>query len=217
MAASVTRPPRGRWWKSTWLAALVIISLQIGLSLSLPVGWRGFSIPSASNMPSLMVGDIILAKIRPGYRPERGDLMLFRRKHGVWVKRVIGLPGDRIAVANGVVSINGHPAPRTDASSYTLAMPGSPPDPSLQPLRYTEVLPEGYRHPILALNDGSQFENVDEVVVPANSYYVAGDNRDNSEDSRVPGFGFVPATAVIGKARLIYWSPERSRILMNVR
>lgn len=217
---------RGRWWKSTWLAAGVLLCLDAGLKRKVVFGWGEFSIPTASSAPSVMLGDVIVADVRPGYRPARGDIVIFKRvntmldgREETWIKRVIGLPGDRIAIVKGVVSINGQPAQRKDGTNFSMPVVLDNTEPAEQVLymRYTEIFPGGPSHQILSLNDDSDYENLPEVVVPEGYYYVLGDNRDNSEDSRMPGVGFVASEAVIGKARTITWSRDRSRILARLQ
>ncbi len=111
-----TRPV---WYCSTWLAAIVSIALSIGLAVAMPFGWRSFSIPSGSNLPTILVGDRIVADVRdPGVIPDRGDVVLFKYPRDpsvTYIKRLVGLPGDLIQLTHGQLSINGQPVPRQAA------------------------------------------------------------------------------------------------------
>ena len=137
---------------------------------------QAFYIPSGSMEPTLMVNDrILVAKFLYRLEPvARGDVIVFRyplNPQRDFVKRVIGLPGDRVLLKEGVVYINGE---RISEKRYTIK-----PD----------------------------FGNYGPVIVPRGEYFVLGDNRNNSEDSRF--FGYVPRPNVIGKAIFIYWPPQR--------
>jgi signal peptidase I len=137
---------------------------------------QAFYIPSGSMEPTLMVNDrILVAKFLYRFEPvRRGDVIVFRyplNPQRDFVKRVIGLPHDRVQLREGVVYVNGH---RLDERDYTIK-----PD----------------------------FGNYGPVTVPPGQYFVLGDNRNNSEDSRF--FGFVPRANIIGKAVFIYWPPQR--------
>src|SRR5579875_3000686 len=137
---------------------------------------QAFYSPSGSMEPTLMVNDrILVAKFLYRFEPvRRGDVIVFRyplNPQRDFVKRVIGLPHDRVQLREGVVYVNGH---RLDERDYTIK-----PD----------------------------FGNYGPVTVPPGQYFVLGDNRNNSEDSRF--FGFVPRANIIGKAVFIYWPPQR--------
>ena len=178
-----------------------------------------FIIPSGSMEPTLMIGDeIAAAKYAYGYgrystpfgeipirgrlfdRPaERGDIVVFalpRDPKQVFVKRVIGLPGEQVQMKGGLLFINGTEVPRRLIGS--LKLPGS----SVPAVKYVETLPNGRRHDIITLG-GSPLDDTPVFRVPTDSYFVMGDNRDNSLDSRVApeegGVGFVPAENLIGR------------------
>jgi signal peptidase I len=137
---------------------------------------QAFYIPSGSMEPTLMVNDrILVAKFLYRFEPvARGDVIVFRyplNPQRDFVKRVIGLPGNRVALKEGVVYVNGQ---RISEKGYTIK-----PD----------------------------YGNYGPVTVPRGDYFVLGDNRNNSEDSRF--FGYVPRANIIGKAIFIYWPPQR--------
>jgi signal peptidase I len=107
------------WKGSTWLAAILVIALDVALDQSIPAGWRAFSIPSGSNIPTLIVGDRFFADIRdPGFVPLAGDMVVFRHPRDPsveFVKRVVGLPGERVQMKGGYLYIDGQAAPREPA------------------------------------------------------------------------------------------------------
>ena len=174
-----------------------------------------FRIPSASLLPTLLVGDwIVLSKFSYGeYTPvwrhllfktgdiHRGDIVVFRypvNSEADLIKRVIGLPGDTISYVNKQLIINGKPVPLTLEGSYEgsgmSANPGG--------LKYREDL-LGVSHEVL-MNPTMKSVDFKGLVVPAGEYFVMGDNRDNSADSRY--WGFVPRDHILGKAQFIVWS-----------
>jgi signal peptidase I len=183
-----------------------------------------YYVPSGSMEPTLLVGDELLATKFPygyssaslplsiawprterilGALPARGDVVVFRHpanRSQVWVKRVIGLPGDRVQMRDGRLWINGEPVGlKHDGSALTGEYDGLP----LSATRYIETLPGGRTHPILKVNGYSSVDDTPEVVVPADHLFVMGDNRDNSADSRIPvahgGVGLLPVADLIGR------------------
>jgi signal peptidase I len=236
----------------------VVYALLIALVLRVLL-FQPFTIPSASMEPNLYQGDyIIVSKYSYGYSrhsipfspplfsgrlffqpPQRGDIVVFklpRDGHTDYIKRLIGLPGDRIQVKDGLVYINGKPIDRQ------LATPGVE-DMGYGDLRtvgrYYETLPNGRRFLTNSYGNDGQADNTGVYVVPPHCYFMMGDNRDNSADSRfdpgVPpdfqgatcpwnasvdqyvngeGVGFVPEENLVGRARLILlsWKPGASLI-----
>lgn len=183
-----------------------------------------FRIPSGSMMPTLLVGDFILVnkftygirlpvlntKIIPISEPKRGDVVVFRYPENPtipYIKRVIGLPGDHIVYHNGtkVVYINGEPIPQKLIGSYQGVGEGSGMTGADEKI---ENLP-GVDHSILMYSN--RVFNVDapymDIKVPPGHYFVLGDNRDNSRDSRF--WGTVPEENLIGKAFLIWMNWDR--------
>jgi signal peptidase I len=183
-----------------------------------------FYVPSGSMEPTLLIGDellatkysygyssaslppsIVLPPTRPilGAMPERGDIVVFRYpgdRSQTWVKRVIGLPGDRIAMRSGRLWINGRPVPVVrDGIGELERENGS----VIAAPRYTETLPGGRQHAILKLTHDGPYDNMPEVMVPPDHVFVMGDNRDNSADSRVPlalgGVGLLPIHDLVGR------------------
>jgi signal peptidase I len=193
-----------------------------------------FYIPSGSMEPTLLIGDRLLATKYPyGYStasvpsfiplpeserilpamPERGDVVVFRwpgDRSQTWVKRVIGLPGDRVALRNGQVWINGEAASlRPDAVS------AEAPDNSATPVRrFIETLPSQRSHLVFRTRDNDPLDDFPEVIVPAGHVFVLGDNRNNSADSRIPvtagGVGMLPVENLAGRVEAVLASWDRS-------
>ena len=174
-----------------------------------------FKIPSGSMMSTLLTGDFILVnKHTYGLRvpilnnvffemnhPERGDVMVFHFPKDPsmdYIKRVVGLPGDHIAYRDKQLFINGKPVEMVFESDYDYVAPGLN---QIVAKRYKEKLGVN-SHDILLVNDAPAVNG--EVMVPKGHYFVMGDNRDNSNDSRY--WGFVPENNVVGKAFMIWWN-----------
>lgn len=195
--------------------------------------FQPFNIPSGSLIPTLLIGDyLFVSKYSYGYSryslpfgpnlfsgriwaapPKRGDIAVFklpRDGETDYIKRVIGLPGDKIQMIDGRLYINGtvvprEPAPKVstqDAYGRTTEVP-----------TYRETLPGGVSHLIIE-RDGDKgfYDNTGVYEVPPGQYFMMGDNRDNSTDSRVPpdqgGVGFVPFENFVGRAEIIFFSVE---------
>lgn len=174
-----------------------------------------FRIPSGSMLPSLFIGDFILvnkfsygvrlpvanSKILETGRPKRGEVAVFRFPGNPsinYIKRVVGVPGDRILYKDKKLYINGTPMEQADGRPYYFASGG---DSQGEALRLTESL-DGVKHDILTTY--RQDPALPEIVVPAGKYFVMGDNRDHSNDSRY--WGFVPDENLVGRAFLIWFS-----------
>lgn len=210
-AMAIPRP----WYRSTWVAAIIMIAINIGLQLSetdlYSPGWRSFHIASASNMPTLLITDYVLAATHhAGAVPAYGDIVVFRPPHDPkvdYVKRVVGLAGDRVQLREGILYLNGKPVPREPQDSAPLSS-------ALK--QYRETLPDGRTYMILETPQ-STVESTVEFNVPAGSFFVLGDNRGNSLDSRYKDFGYIPIANFIGTVRTIYWSTEPTRLLSRVQ
>ncbi|MGO4551955.1 signal peptidase I [Lysobacter sp. 2RAF19] len=182
-----------------------------------------FRIPSSSMMPSLLIGDFILVnKFAYGLRlpisnkkfvaigePKRGDVVVFRPPHHPdqdWIKRVIGLPGDTVAYRDNTVFVNGVALKYQQIGEY--AGKGQGADMTGADLRQ-EGLP-GRPHPVLEREDSPfSMQGEGEWVVPPGHYFVMGDNRDNSEDSRFWAVHFLPEENLRGKAFLIWFNWDK--------
>jgi signal peptidase I len=190
-----------------------------------------FYVPSASMEPTLLIGDALLASKFPygyssaslpihidvpetgrifGATPKRGDVVVFRwpgDRSQVWVKRVIGLPGDRVQVRQGQVWINGQAASIKPDGVGEAEDDNGGGEPAR---RFVETLPDGFSHHIFKLYDNGRLDNTPEVVVPPDRLFVMGDNRDNSADSRVAvregGVGLLPTDNLVGRVDAIVGS-----------
>jgi len=187
-------------------------------------------VPSASMVPTLLVGDHMFAsKFAYGYSryslpmnlplfdgrlpnlaPVRGDIVVFKlpRDPGQdFVKRVVGLPGDRVQMIRGILHLNGAAVGMTRIADFEETDAAGAAARSLQ---FVETLPGGTSHRMLHDAMTGPHDNTPEVTVPPGHYYVMGDNRSNSADSRIPaeagGVGFVPADHLIGRVDLRYFS-----------
>jgi signal peptidase I len=200
-------------------------------------------------IPTLLVGDyLFVSKFSYGYSkhsfpfsmglfsgrifyhmPERGDVAVFKypgdQGQGInrtdYIKRIVGLPGDRIQVTNGVLHINGTPVQRARIGDFVKGGNGGYQKGTL----YSETLPNGRRYTVLEYGDDGPSDNTPEFLVPANSFFMMGDNRDDSLDSRtrlllrdITGASrdrdqlgwYVPAENLVGRAEFIFFSHDPS-------
>ena len=219
----------GRGLGNLFLGMLLLLA-----ALGLLFGFRAFlyepfSTPSGSMKPTLLIGDsFVAAKYAYGYgrysfpgsstllgdrifaaHPRYGDVAVFRLPREPmtdYVKRVVGLPGDRIQVTHGLLYINGTPVKREriedfvedDASGRTT-----------RGKQWRETLPNGVTHVTLDLVEDGYYDNTPVYQVPPGHYFMMGDNRDNAMDSRVGQFGYVPFENLIGRADRIVFSIDR--------
>ena len=205
----------------------VAYALLIALFLRV-LFFQPFTIPSASMEPTLLEGDyIIVSKFSYGYsrhsipfspplfkgrifggEPKRGDVIVFKTPaegHKDLIKRLIGVPGDRIQVIDGVLNVNGQALKRVaDGEGETRSCPNG-----AVPTRWLETNPDGRTYATYDCGAG-RLDDTDVFLVPDGHYFFMGDNRDNSIDSRVipevDGVGFVPAENLIGKAETVLLS-----------
>lgn len=211
-------PDKVRWFMSTWFAALVLFALGMGATAAFApgYGWRSFSVPSGSDIPTLLVGDMFLADARrPGRMPAPGEMVVFTHpRSGLdYVKRVVGVAGQRVQMRGGALWVDGREAARQELGPLALERGGAP----LAATVYRETLPGGRAYRIARLPGRHLLDDTPEYLVPDGHFFVLGDYRDSSVDSRMMGeMGFVPAANLIGPAALIFWSGDWSRILMRV-
>lgn len=199
------------------------------------VAFEPFNIPSGSMIPSLLVGDyLFVSKYSYGYsryslpfspdiidgrimgsEPERGDIVVFKLPSNTdidYIKRVTGLPGDRIRILGGILHINGVPVERelVGPSSYEDTQGNT-----VEVTEYIETLPNGASHPIYEFSDNNRLDNTQEWVVPEGHFFAMGDNRDNSLDSRA-NVGFVPFENLVGRAEFIFYSTDGSANIWEI-
>lgn len=183
--------------------------------------FQPFSIPSGSMMPTLVVGDyLFVTKWSYGFSrfsfplspdlfegrvfasdPELGDVVVFRKPNEPevdYIKRLVGMPGDTIQVREGTLFINDTAVPKEPAGAFV------DDDGSTIP-QYRETLPNGVTYMTLDITPSSSGDNTREFVVPEGHYFMMGDNRDNSADSRFD-VGYVPFENFVGKAQVIFFS-----------
>jgi signal peptidase I len=208
-----------------------------------------FSIPSGSMLPTLRIGDyLVVAKSPYGFSrysfpfqfppisgrilanlPRRGDVVVFvppGDEKEDYVKRVIGLPGDRVEVQAGTVVLNGRPLPHSDPRPVAIPISSNSPcrvvggatpvvrgGACVYP-SYRETLPDGTGYRVIDQVNNQLADNFPATTVPAGRLFLMGDNRDDSLDSRFSlaegGIGFVPVENLVGRASVLFWSTDGS-------
>jgi signal peptidase I len=196
--------------------------------------YEPFNIPSGSMKPTLLVGDyLFVSKFSYGFshfslpfspdifsgrilsgEPERGDVAVFKQPRDNktdYIKRIVGLPGDTIQVVGGILQINGEPVKREKIEERpernSMGFPTNVTE-------YVETLPNGRRHLIWEVADNLRLDNTPAFKVPEGHYFGMGDNRDNSQDSRV--IGFIPAENLIGRAEFLFFSHDGSARIWEI-
>jgi len=223
---------RAKSAKSGWLAqGLQLAGIVLAVFIAKGAIAEPFYVPSGSMEPTLLIGDALLASKFPyGYgtaslpmqislpetgrvfegTPKRGDVVVFRwpgDRSQAWVKRVVGLPHDRIQMRQGQLFINDRPAElKPDGIGEAEDDNGN----SERAYKYVETLPNGVSHMIFKMRDNGRLDNTPEITVPDGHLFVLGDNRDNSADSRVPvregGVGLLPIDNLVGRADAVVGS-----------
>lgn len=218
-------------WVTAAMIAFSFVLMCVVLSLPLSVRtflFQPFNIPAGSMVPTLQVGDyFFVSKYAYGYsrttwpfsppsagriwgsEPARGDVVAFfspKDSTTVYVKRVVGLPGDRIQMKQGLLHINDVPVVRERLADFVDRDPcGS--NALTRTRRWRETLPNGVGHETLDCVDNGFYDNTNVYTVPSDHVFVLGDNRDNSSDSRaLTAMGYVPLDNIIGRAGMIYFS-----------
>jgi signal peptidase I len=225
-------PTRSVWREYADIAVTLAVALVVATILRI-VAFQPFTIPSSSMEPGLVTGDyIVVSKYAYGWsaaslpggaptqegrflqrQPNRGDVVVFRLPRNpdeVWIKRVIGLPGDQVQMRGGVVFVNG-----LALSQTRLGATRDHDAPTRIVEQVAETLPGGKRY--VTYDGGADLPGDDTEVyrMPAGRYLVMGDNRDNSLDGRWPstvGVGLLPAQNIVGRAEIIAcsWKPGAS-------
>lgn len=211
--------------KSVSLA--VFIALLIRSFIAEP-----FNIPSGSMKPNLLVGDFIfVSKWSYGYSkhslpfslplipkkifskfPNRGDIVVFKTPEDNrtdYIKRVIGIPGDKIRIVNGEIKLNDNFIVRKKMNDFV----DNDKKASMKRVRKYKEFHKQLTYEVLDIMDNGIADNTELFEVPEEYFFVMGDNRDNSQDSRFKTVGFIPVDNLVGKARFIFFSLENSRFL----
>jgi signal peptidase I len=199
--------------------------------------YEPFNIPSGSMLPTLLVGDyLFVSKPAYGYskssfpfgianfdgrvmekEPKRGDVVVFKLPSNPsvdYIKRIVAMPGETVQMIRGRLYINGEIVEREPVG---LVQSDENTDLVTRPLmEYIETLPGGIMHKIYEESDNADLDNTAEFTVPDNHYFMMGDNRDNSMDSRVSGLvGFVPFDNFVGRAEILFFSVEEKAQIFN--
>jgi len=212
---------------------IIIVAILIRSTLYEP-----YVVPSSSMFPNLLIGDRVIVnkyiygiskhsfpfspnlfkgRFLPIKKPKRGDIVVFETDK-VYVKRLIGLPGDKVQVLDGSLYINDSKVPKI--LTYPFAN-----EEQMNIPRYIEILPDNISHTVLDSRTNSTFDNTEPYVVPEDHYFFMGDNRDNSRDSRdmSGNIGFVHYDNLLGKVTKIFFSSKEvtwyniPNILLNLR
>lgn len=214
--------------RSGWGETIKIVIEALLIALVVRVFfYQPFNIPSGSMKETLLVGDyLFVSKLSYGYsrysfpfspnlfegrifadKPERGDVAVFklpRDNQTDYIKRVIGLPGDTIQMRDGILHINGKPVPKKRTGTFKT------PEPDREQVTipvFEETLPNGVTYKVLDSDPNGLFDNTRPITVPEGHYFMMGDNRDNSTDSRAThDVGPVPFENFVGRADVIFFS-----------
>jgi signal peptidase I len=198
--------------------------------------FQPFNIPSESMEDTLLVGDyLFVSKAAYGFShyslpwgymwplphgrifsaaPHRGDVVVFKTPSDNktdFIKRVIGLPGDRIQMKYGTLYLNGKAVPKVEVEPFVEDEGGY----EHKVPRYRETLPGGVNYYVLDREPDGSLDNTGVFVVPEGHYFMMGDNRDNSDDSRA-GVGYVPFENLVGKAEILFFSTNGSARLWEI-
>jgi signal peptidase I len=217
---------RGAQKKDSWLEVVkTIVYALIIAGVIRSFLFQPFNIPSGSMEDTLLIGDyLFVSKATYGYsrysfpfgiipfqgrfavmsEPQRGDIVVFKfppDNSTDYIKRLIGLPGDRVQMKDGVLYINDVAVPKEKIDDYVETVGGE----SRNIPRYRETLPNGVSYEVLDRDPQGNLDNTQVFVVPEGHYFMMGDNRDNSADSRVD-VGYVPFENFVGKAQIIFFS-----------
>jgi len=221
-----------------WIENFKTFSIAILIALTLRTfAFEPFSIPSGSMKPTLLEGDyLFVSKYSYGYSrhsfpmsfpnfkgrvfgkyPERGDVAVFKFTKNTkidYIKRIVGLPGDKIQIKNGLLFINGKEVERQSIGLWSAK--------NVNNIMYTydkysEKISDTVNYEILDASPNGMLDNTDVYTVPEGHFFALGDNRDQSSDSRILSqLGFIPFKNLVGKAQIIFYSRDRSEPLWKL-
>lgn len=196
-------------WYYYLLIAIGILAVLAVFDLKTILGTQTFKIPTTSNDPTLQVGDWLVADMRAykNSEPDYGDIVVFSRPDGSsFTFRVIGRPNDHVELVDNIVSINGKSSKAIFIKETT--------NNEMPVFEFEEELPNGHKHLIYKFKVpyDSTKTNIKNIVVPSDSYYLLGDNRDNAADSRYEGF--ISKDRIKGRIIYSYWGRTAQR--MNI-
>lgn len=189
---------------NTWYYYLLIATGMIAVftvyDIYTILGIRTFKIPTSSNSPTLQIGDRLVADMRvyKNSEPDYGDIVIFSEPDGqMYVFRVVGRPNDEIDLIDNIVSINNKPSKATFIKETT--------SDKIPVVEFEEELPNGHKHLIYKFKQAhnNAKANINNIVVPPDSYYLLGDNRDTAQDSRYNGF--VTRDKIVGRIIYSWW------------
>ena len=217
------------WFKSNFLSLFYAILIAIIIRTFF---FQAFFIPSSSMEPTLLVGDrIFVSKFSYGYskhsfpfslplinervlfsEPELGDIIVFKTPENLridYIKRLVGLPGDKIQMIDGILHINDIPVKRKKIRSETKLINNGQ---IRNVLVYKETMPNNISYETFDMGN-TRADNTSEIFIPEDSYFFMGDNRDNSKDSRF--VGSVPKNNLVGKAQIIFFATEGGSTILE--
>ena len=222
--------------KDTWKDNLKTLAIAVVIALGFrSILFEPFNIPSGSMIPTLQVGDyLFVSKYSYGYsrhsfpvgiipfegrlfagEPERGDVVVFRPPSKIsvnYIKRIVGLPGDKVQVKGGRLHVNGVAFDRRLVGTNTVSLGYR--DITVQ--AYEETMDNGKSYIIHEISDKDRMDNTAIYEVPEGHYFMMGDNRDQSKDSRFLDIGTIPHANLIGRAEFIFFSINQSARLWEI-
>ena len=201
--------PYNTWYYYTLMAiGMLVISMVYDINSVL--GTQTFKIAAGSNEPTFQIGDWLVADMRAykNNEPDYGDIAVFSKPDGqIYTFRIVGCPDDNIELIDNIVSVNGKPSKATFIRETTFD--------EMPVVELEEELPNGHKHLIYKFKQpyDSTKTNIKNIVVPPDSYYLLGDNRDNAYDSRYEGF--ISKDRIKGRIIYSYWG-QAGRQRMNI-
>ncbi len=199
------------WYYQLAIAILMVVILLVYNTKSI-LGIQSFHIPTPSNQPTIQIGDILIADMQAykNIQPNYGDIVVFKKENGqIYTFRIVGLPNDTLSIVDNIVTING----RRSRSTFIRETISD----ELQVGEFVEEFPNGQKHTIYKSKHpfDTTKSTINDIVVPANNYYLLGDNRDNAADSRYDGF--VDKNEILGRVVYSYWGKTKDRINLDFR